>query len=30
MFAWAAKVCFMRRNKKLREEDSDNQTFYVY
>ncbi|KAI2474949.1 MFS transporter [Pyrenophora tritici-repentis] len=27
LFAWAAKICFMRKNKKLREEDSDNHTF---
>jgi hypothetical protein len=30
MTAWLAKVIFTRKNKKLREEDSENMTFYVY
>jgi hypothetical protein len=30
MAAWLAKVIFTRKNKKLREEDSENMTFYVY
>jgi MFS family permease len=30
MCAWAAKVVFMRKNKKLRESESEVQTFYVY
>lgn len=30
ILAWVAKILFLRKNKKIREEDSDAQNFYVY
>jgi hypothetical protein len=30
LLAWVAKIMFMRRNKKLREESDEVQTFFVY
>jgi hypothetical protein len=30
LLAWLAKILFMRRNKKLREESDEVQTFFVY
>ena len=30
LLAWVAKILFTRKNKKLREQDSENMTFYVY
>ncbi|KAF1942018.1 MFS transporter [Clathrospora elynae] len=30
LFAWAAKICFLRKNKQLRERDDETQNFYVY
>jgi hypothetical protein len=28
--AWLAKILFVRKNKQLKERDSENMTFYVY
>jgi hypothetical protein len=30
LLAWLAKILFTRKNKQLREQDSENMTFYVY
>lgn len=30
VLAWVAKILFLRKNKQIREEDSDAQNFYVY
>jgi hypothetical protein len=30
LLAWLAKILFLRKNKQLKEQDSENMTFYVY
>ena len=30
LLAWLAKILFVRKNKQLKERDSENMTFYVY